>query len=428
MSGHMLQVFLYELQRNWRRRGYLFTTFGVPLFAAILLFGYQFIQGLNQGNGESEQAPPTQDFGMETLTSAGYVDQTGLFADPGELGYLMRPYPDEAAARAALEAGEIQMYYLIPPDYLETGDVTVVQPKLNISLISNAPIETLILNTLSRGVDEAVYFRLIDPSNFEIVNRSLTVSQVDETTGEVAPQSEDASFILVYVFSFTLLMSLFVTNGYLLQTVIEEKETRLIEILISTVRPTQLLMGKILALGILGLLQVAVWIGALFLVARVAGGQQLDQALGILSTLANVNMPLDDVPLLLAYFVLGYFLFAGFYGMVGAVSNSMREGPQYAALFTLPAALPFYFLALFVSAPDGTLPLILSLFPLTAPISMAIRLVISDVPAWQIGLSLLLLALSALGSMWLAGRLFRVNTLLAGKLPKLRDIPALLRG
>ncbi len=431
MTGHTLQVFLYELRRNWRRRGYLFMTFGIPLLAAVLIFGYQFIQNLNQSD---EDAPSEQrsdggagNFGMDTLSGAGYVDLTGRFANPGSLGDLLHAYPDEAAARAALEAGDIQVYYLIPADYMETGEVTIVQPKLNVSLISDGPIQALLLNELSRGVDQALYYRLVDPSNIEQINRSLTIAQVDETTG-VVTQDEDASFVLVYIFSFALMLSLFITNGYLLQTVIEEKETRLIEILISSVRPTHLLIGKIFALGLLGLLQVVVWIGSLFLIVRAAGGQQLDQALGVIATLANMNLPLNDMPLMLVYFVIGYFLFAGMYGIVGALSNSMREGPQYAVIFTLPAALPFYFLTLFVSSPDGTLPVILSMFPITAPMAMGMRLVVSDVPAWQIALSLALLVLAAVGAMWVAGRLFRVNTLLAGKLPKLRDIPTLLRG
>ncbi len=424
--GHTMRVFLYELRRNARRRGYLFTTFGVPIVAAVLLFGYQFIQGMNTTE-EEEPVSAAENFDMESLTSAGYVDQTGRFGDPGRLEGLLHLYPDEESARAALDAGDIQVYYLIPADYLETGDVTVVQPKLNVSLISSDPIKTLILNTLSQGVDQSLYTRLVNPSNIEQINRSLNVRGNDET-GEVAPQDEGASFILVYVFSITLTLSLFVTNGYLLQTVIEEKETRLIEILISTVRPTQLLMGKIFALGILGLLQVVVWIGGIFIIARVAGGQQLDETLGLLSTIANINLPLDDLPLLLLFFILAYFMFAGLYGIVGALSNSMREGPQYAVIFTLPAALPFYFISLFVSSPEGAVPTVMSLFPLTAPIAMAIRLVVSEVPAWQIVVSLVLLALAAVGAMWLAGRLFRVNTLLAGKLPKLRDIPALLRG
>ena len=126
--------------------------------------------------------------------------------------------------------------------------------------------------------------------------------------------------------------------------------------------------------------------------------------------------------------MLAYFLFAGLYSIVGALANSLREGPQYAVIFTLPAVLPLYFLSLFATAPDGPIPTILSLIPITAPIAMAQRLVISNVPVWQVLLSLALLGLTAVGVMWVAGRIFRVQVLLAGQMPKLKDLPRLLRG
>ena len=95
--------------------------------------------------------------------------------------------------------------------------------------------------------------------------------------------------------------------------------------------------------------------------------------------------------------MLAYFLFAGLYSIVGALSNSLREGPQYAVIFTIPAVLPLYFLSLFTTAPDGVIPTVLSIFPLTAPIAMAERLVISNVPTVQVIVSLILLAISAVG-------------------------------
>jgi len=131
--------------------------------------------------------------------------------------------------------------------------------------------------------------------------------------------------------------------------------------------------------------------------------------------------------MLLIYFVLGYLMFAGLYGMISAISNSMKEGPQYAVIFTLPAALPLYFLGLFLEQPDSTLPMILSLFPLTSPLAMPQRLIISSVPGWQIALSLILLLLAVVGAIWLAARTFRVQTLLAGNPPRLRDLARLIR-
>jgi len=120
-------------------------------------------------------------------------------------------------------------------------------------------------------------------------------------------------------------------------------------------------------------------------------------------------------------------MFAGFYSIVSALSNSMREGPQYAVLFTLPAVLPFYFISVFTSEPNGTLATVMSIFPLTAPMAMTMRLVLTDVPVADLVISVALLAVSVVGVMWLAGRIFRVAILLSGSMPKLRDIPRLIR-
>ncbi len=422
MKSHTFLVFAYELRRNLRRKGYLFTTFGVPLIAVVLLLGYLFITSQNSAPADSNPTQTLADqFNFQNVGQAGYVDETGMFSDPGELSTLLKPYANEEDAQAAINAGEIAFYYLIPADYLQTGDVTLVQPRFNMSQIEDAPLRRLLLNRLSQGVDPNVLQRVINPSNLQQTNLSLT-------NADSGTQNEGSTFIVVYIFAIALMLSLFATNGYLMQSVIEEKETRLIEILISTVRPMQLLAGKILALGLLGLLQITVWVGSMYLVTRWLGGETLDQTLTVLVTLANIKLPLNIIPLLLIYFVLAYFMFAGFYSIIGALSNSLREGPQYAVVFTLPAVLPLYFLALFTTEPNGTIPVILSIFPLTAPLAMTQRLVISNVPTWEIGLSVVLLALTALGIMWLAGRLFRVQILLAGQMPKLRDIPRLMRG
>ena len=424
MNGHTVKVFLYELRRNLRRRGYLFTTFGVPLIAIVLLLGYKAISTQNAKNAapSNPQEDLIKQLDFSNAKHAGYVDLSGMFgAPPSELAAVLTQYPDEASATAALNQGEIPLYYVIAQDYLQTGSVMLVQPRLNISELGKTPIQRLILDTLSKGVDPQLVERLTNPSTIQETNLAL----VGAETGK---QDEGTSFVVVYVFAIALMIGLFTTNGYLMQSVIEEKETRLIEILIATVRPAQLLGGKILALGLIGLLQIVVWIGAMFLLVKLAGGSGLEQTISVLATIANIQIPVNILPILLIYFVLAYFLFAGLYSIVGALSNSLREGPQYAVIFTLPAALPLYFLSLFTSAPDGVIPTVLSIFPLTAPIAMAQRLVISNVPTIQIVVSLILLAITAMAVMWVAGRMFRVQVLLAGQMPKLKDLPKLIRG
>lgn len=419
MSAHIWQVFRYELQRNLLRRGYLFTTFGIPILAFVAIFAIQTINSAptaNQPAAAQVEMPEVLDF--RAIDHAGFVDLSGVYDGVEEPRGILIRYESEAAAQAALEAGEIDVYYIIPADYLQTGEVTMVQPELALGQVQERPMRVL------RDLKLAQTLR--DP---QLAQRLSTPSVISETslTREVpdaAQRSEDESFAAVYVFALVFMLSIFLTNGYLMQSVIEEKETRLIEILLASVRPGQLLAGKILALGALGLLQMIVWLGALLLLANLA----LGTTAGILASLANLYIPPQIVPLMIVYFVLGYAMFAAAFGAVGALSNSMQEGPQYAVIFTLPSALPFYFFPLFISSPNAGLPVFLSLFPLTAPLSMIERLVVTNVPPLELIISIVLLAITCVGAFWLAGRLFRVQTLLAGQVPRLRDLPKLIRG
>jgi ABC-2 type transport system permease protein len=167
-----------------------------------------------------------------------------------------------------------------------------------------------------------------------------------------------------------------------------------------------------------------VWIGSLLLIGQLVAGD----ATSPLAALGAISIGADKIFVLLLYFIFGYLFFAAAYGMVGAISNSMQEGPQFAVIFTLPAYLPLYFLSVFIATPDAPLPTILSLIPITAPLSMVVRVTLMNVPVWQIALSLGLLIITDIFMIWLAGRMFRVQTLLSGQTPKWRDLPRLLRG
>lgn len=412
MTRKLPMIFLYELRRNFLRKGYLFTTFGIPLLLFVIMFGYNALN--SQQEPASMEETMSQIFDFQAIRRAGFVDQAQIIPEvPTGMQGRMQQYPDAASALAALLAREIDVYYVIAEDYLETGDIEVHMPVLSLSLVNTAPIEQLIYTTLGGNLDMTLLARLRTPLTFSEYN----------LTRSVDGSNRDSDFLMVYIFTITFLLGIFLTNGYLMQSVIEEKENRLVEILITSVRPGDLLAGKILAMGILGMLQIAIWIGAIVLALQVAMTLPALQALTIL---ANIQLPTTMLPLMFVYFVLGYLFFAAIYGAIGALSNSMREGPQYAVVFTLPAVIPFYMFAIFLEQPNSTLPVILSLIPITAPISMMIRLSVTAVPVLEVVISLGLLALTVAGSFWLAGRLFRVQTLLSGQTPKLRDIPKLL--
>lgn len=413
MITHIWKVFSYELWRNSQRRGYLFATFGLPLLVIGVSLAIQFFSSATNQPETPEEAAAQLQFDFGGIETAAYVDQSGLFAD-AEASYDLRAFPDMASAEAALAAGEVDAVYLIEPNFAETGKVRQIVPEITLNSISEEPVRKLMFNLLGDSLPAPVLARLQSPASINVINVQRT-----PTADDVA-NSDDSNFALVYGFAIFFMATVFGTSGYLMQSVIEEKENRLVEILISSIRPLELLIGKVLALGSLGLVQVVTWlaIGLAFLTVQNASGGS--------NFLSGVQIPLDALPILIIYFVLGYLMFAAAFGAVGALSNSISEGPQFSIVFSIPIILTFYAFPAFINTPNGALPTFLSLFPLTSPLAMVMRSVVSPVPAWQVALSLVLLVLGVLAMFWMAGRLFRVQTLLSGSVPKLRQIPKLI--
>jgi ABC-2 type transport system permease protein len=413
-NGHIWKVFSYELLRNARRRGYLFATFGLPVLGILIGLFIQFIASQSQPESPEEAAELLQfDFG--SIETAAYVDPAGVFSGVNGADDLIA-YPDVASAEAALEAGEVDTVYVISEDFTETGDVRQIVPQIALDAISTQPVQKLMFDLLDDDLSPALLARLQYPTAINVVNLQRA------PTDEDAVSSEDSNFALVYGFAILFLLTVFGTSGYLMQSVIEEKENRLVEILISSVRPLELLVGKVLALGLLGLAQIVSWLAIGFLYLS------LQNSTTGTNFLSGIRVPLDALPILVAYFVLGYLMFAAAFGAVGAISNSISEGPQFSIVFSVPIILTFYVFPAFINDPNSTLPTLLSLFPLTSPLAMVMRSVVAPVPAWQVILSLALLVLAVLGMFWMAGRVFRVQTLLSGSVPKLREIPKLIFG
>lgn len=413
MNSHLFLIARFELIRNLRRRGFLGLTIGLPLLAFAILIGSQLFAG--SGGDDNEGAVGDSEL------RAGYVDQSGVLNGWAENDLLqMRAFADEAAARAALEAGEISAYWLIPVDYLASGEITRVQASFSFEGYNNWQIESAIRGSLiaAATTDETNATRFLDPlAGFELLPYE------GDSAATVDGEDFGTSFAVVYGFAILFVVSIMMTNGYLLQSVIEEKETKLIEVLLITVRPGTLLTGKALGLGVLGLFQILFWILTGYGLLQVASNS---------GVLVDVQLVLQDISLaylalLLAYFLLLYFFMAAGFGAVGALSQSMQEGPQFTVVFVLPAMVPLWFTSVFATDPDGSLAVALSVLPIVSPLAMVQRLAITEVPALEIVLSLALMCAAVLAMFWLAGRLFRFHTLLAGRLPRLREIPQLFR-
>ncbi len=212
-------------------------------------------------------------------------------------------------------------------------------------------------------------------------------------------------FALPFAVMFVLFFVITMTGGYMLQSVTKEKENRTAEVLLLSIRPRDLMLGKVLGLGAVALAQMAIWLGGGL--AVMSGG------LAIASIAVGQALQPSFILLAVVYFLLGYLLYASLLGAVGALAPTAREGAQFTFIIILPLLVPFYLNSAFTNDPNGALATVLSLIPFTAPTAMMARLSVVAVPAWQIALSLAGLAITTYLLVLLAARFFRADTLLS---------------
>jgi ABC-2 type transport system permease protein len=201
--------------------------------------------------------------------------------------------------------------------------------------------------------------------------------------------------------------------------VVEEKANRVIEVLITSIAPIQLLLGKIIGLGALGLTQMLIWllVGGVLLVA----GQNA-------ASLQGVVLSAELVLISLVYFLLTYFLFAGLMAGIGASAGSEQESRQYASIFALLIIVPIFFIGTLITDSENPVITVLTLIPFTAPLTVILRLSLDSVPAWQLVASLSILLVSTILVVWGMARVFRWSLLLYGKRPTPRQLWNVIRG
>jgi ABC-2 type transport system permease protein len=408
---NILLVAWQELVVNLRRPTFILMTLLIPALGLIaLLAGSLF-------GGELSTFFKTQ---LESSREVvGYVDQSGLLRPdlPGYEGQFVA-YPGETEARAALLAKDISSYFVLPPDYLQSGQVPVYGMGGVFSSIAATDNEVvpkfLVYQLLAGKVDPAIQARALAPANI------VPVALNDK--GEVDTKSAFSwlgDFVVPYLFSILFIMTIFTTSGFLLQGVSTEKEGRIIEVLLSSISSTELLTGKILGLGALGLGQMLFWLGS-------AAGL-LAATVAIFALAGLIKMTLMSVILVVVYFILGYLLFATLMAVAGSMGTSLRESQQISAIFSIGSALPYTGLAVMFSNPDSPLIIALSYFPVTAPVMMLIRLGFGPVPADQVIISLVLLVAGLAFSLWAGAKVFRVGLLMYGKRPGLKDLARAFR-
>lgn len=313
-----------------------------------------------------------------------------------------------------LKNGQLSVVYLIEKDYLETGKIACYVAEKGIfsdlTPIDRGRLYTLIRASLIKNhMDSQIAKRVLVPGMI----RQVKVSKkgFEKASGESF--KEMAEFFGPFSMFLLLTMSIFFSSGYLLQGIAEEKQNRVIEVILSSVRPTQLLVGKIIGLGAAGLLQVAFYVCLLFFPA--------------ITVFALFHFSITNLLLSVVYFLLGYLLFAGLMAGTGILGNSPQESGQLSALWTLASVIPMFLLAPISESPNSWLARGLSFFPLTAPVTMLLRVSAAEVPTLDIVISIVVLILGIVAAIMGAAKIFRAAALMYGKRPSLREIMRWLR-
>jgi ABC-2 type transport system permease protein len=269
----------------------------------------------------------------------------------------------------------------------------------------------------------------VDPELVRAASGRVSLETAKITDGRLTGESGQASFMLAYVMSFLLYFALLIYGIQVMTSVIEEKTNRIMEVLASSLTPFQLMAGKVIGVGAVGVLQLAIWVGtAMFLSANAA----MIAGLFNMPPEAAAQMPIPAISggllvVFLAFFLIGFFLFAAAYAAVGAMCNTVQEAQQASTVLTMVVAVGFISIFSLLNDPNGGLAKVFSLIPFFAPIVMPVRYSLTSIPLIEVLTSLAITIATMLLIAWLAGRIYRVGILMYGKKPTLRELTHWIR-
>ena len=332
---------------------------------------------------------------------------------------LARRFTDQQAAIDSLDAGTVNTVLVVSADFLNSGRLRRYEHDTR--AFTGSADDRALRVWLQRGLLSATS----DSSRIDrVVSLGGTTALLVPNKAGVYQIKDDAreliAFFLPFVLALLLGMAIVTGGQYLLQGVAEEKESRILESLLCTVTPEDLMVGKLIGLGSAGLTLVGVWL--------VFGTVAASTALALVQFEFSPTL----VALALLYFVFGYLFYASLMTGIGAIANNLREAQQVAIVFTMMNFIPFYALTKILNSPNSSVTVGMSLFPPTAPTTMMMRLAVGSVtgaavPPWQIATSLGLLAVTSVGALMASAKLFRLGLLLYGKTPNLPEILKILR-
>jgi ABC-2 type transport system permease protein len=360
--------------------------------------------GIDGLSGEGEVEP-----GDENLFIIGLVDEGSLITEiPQDIpAGLFVEFSNLASAQDALALGELAQIVFIPVDYANTGNVIVYAKEFQILSAGdmgvafqgqNASVLTYLLNYNLTGNAQLAQ-AIQNPTPGSLAQRHV-INPTQEESLEDEALAEAVASVLPYLYYFVLIFS----SSYLMRSVVKEKENRTAEVLLLSLSPRQLMLGKIMGLSVVALLQLTIWLGG--------GLLSLSKGASYMAVSA-FQFPPGFWFWFVIFLALGFLLYGSIMAAAGAIAPNAKEATQVVWLLIIPFMPTLMFSREFVEDPQGALALVLSLFPLSAPGAMVTRLAFSSVPLWQLLLSVAGLGVTTYFVVVLAARFFKAGNLLS---------------
>jgi ABC-2 type transport system permease protein len=404
MMRRILQVVWREYRVQTRTKGFVIGTIVAPLFLVVVMF----LPALLIEKGANE-------------TRCAVLDETGvLFDDLVEatagsertssftLVAVDSEFEEAERFMGAIRAGEYDAFLRIPADIFDSSGATYYARGMGVSAerIDNVLTSVVTQHRLTGAG--------LDPARIGPLTRWVSVERFQVSDkGEAEKKSWDAVFITAFVFIMMLYITILSYGGTIMTSTIEEKGSRVVEVLLAKLKPFDLLTGKLVGTGLVGFTQYLVWVAVGLVVVKIGPSR--------MEFMQNVDISGAVFAWFLLFFLLGYFSMASIYAAVGSTCNSPQEAQQLQFPLIMPmlAALMLSYLIIF--HPTQPWGVALSFVPFLSPILMFVRIVVQTPPLWQILLAVAINLLTIWGGMWLASRIYRIGILMYGKRPSFRE-------
>ena len=391
-------VLVTEIINRILRPAFWIFTLGLPVIAFVLMWTFTNASGDSQASILNLLAP------SQTVETWGLVDKSGVIEeippDLTEAGVFLEFYPDEASAETALLNGEISEYYLFPADLIDSAEYYLITSDFN-------PLDGASNNW---AIDWTLTYNMVgrDPQLAAQVQYPMIENRISRAPDVPVNDADNPlAFALPYAITIFFYMMIFSSASMMLNSISKEKQNRVIEVLLLAVTPHQLLVGKILALGLIGMAQTGIYIGIAQTLLKLSG-RSFDFA-------AAFNIPSNLIVWGVVFFLLGYSIYASLMAGAGALAPNAREASQLTFILIIPLIIPLFFISVLITEPNGLLAVIVSLFPFSAPVAMMTRIAAGGIPMWQPYLAVVIMAATAYLIITLVARLFKAQTLLSGQ-------------